>query len=73
MNSRMESKAIKVRTKGVSKVKQMLGGQSVGARNGKSEVSHQEVGPVQRDLKRGRKGARKKGDKLVGGKQENLE
>ena len=67
MNSRMESKAIKVRTKGVSKVKQMLGGQSVGARNEKSEVSHQEVGPVQKDLKGGRKGAGKKGDKLISG------
>ena len=51
----------------------MPGGQSVGARNGKSEVSHQEVGSVQKDLKRGRKVARKKGAKLVGGKQENLE
>ena len=64
MNSRMENKAVKVRTKGVSKVKQMLGGQSVGARNGKAEVS-QEVGSVQKDLKRGRKEARRKGDKLV--------
>ena len=39
MNSRMESKSMKVRTKRVSKVKQMAGGQSVGAQKGKSEVS----------------------------------
>ena len=64
MNSRMESKSMKVRTKRVSKVKQMAGGQSVGAQKRKSEVS-QEAGPVQKDLKRGRKRAKKKGDKLV--------